>query len=516
MNEAIEGTAAGNSLRNEMGIWIDHFFPATALVPEVYAQWRPLVRDSMMFVVSRLSGARLAAKLAEQTNLPPGTSPELRLLRLIAEMPGLQKLGQMLARNRHLHPSLRDTLSQLENGIRDVKFDDIRELILNELGPRLGSYAVEVEATIFSEASVSAAVRFTWRNPYNRRRERGIFKVLKPHIPVFFTEDLDLLRQLAKFLSTKQAEYGFATRIVPETFHEVQQLLQHELDFPCEQAALDEAQRLYRNVSGIRIPQLVRPLCTSKITAITEEQGEKVTEAVSHMSLWQRNRVAEQLIEALIAVPLFVAEGSAMFHADPHAGNLLYDARTSELVILDWALTERLSHEQQRHLALLFLAVSLRDPASICEEIYGLNQDDNPDSANTRVIRNTVIRFLAQLPLARLTGSVDAVRLLEQLALNGVRFPSPLIMLRKVLFTLDDILYEIAGPTVSMDFILARCLVRRWMANTETFGSPLSFTDWMAVQCSALFYGARWWIQLTQSNLERAIGRPSGAIGPRV
>ena len=87
------------------------------------------------------------------------------------------------------------------------------------------------------------------------------------------------------------------------------------------------------------------------------------------MPAWHRSRVAEQLIEALIAVPLFAVQGDSMFHADPHAGNLLYDARTRELVILDWALTERLSHEQQRHLALLFLAISLRDPVGVCKQI---------------------------------------------------------------------------------------------------------------------------------------------------
>ncbi|MEN6336906.1 MAG: ATP-binding protein, partial [Phycisphaerales bacterium] len=36
---------------------------------------------------------------------------------------------------------------------------------------------------------VSAVVRFTWRNPRTAQRERGIFKVLKPHIPGCFAED---------------------------------------------------------------------------------------------------------------------------------------------------------------------------------------------------------------------------------------------------------------------------------------------------------------------------------------
>src|SRR6476646_5497714 len=58
---------AGQSVRDAMARWIvDEIVPVDALVPEAYLKWRPPVRDAMMFVVSRLSPARLAPKLLEQ------------------------------------------------------------------------------------------------------------------------------------------------------------------------------------------------------------------------------------------------------------------------------------------------------------------------------------------------------------------------------------------------------------------------------------------------------------------
>ena len=60
----------------------------------------------------------------------------------------------------------------------------------------------------------------------------------------------------------------------------------------------------------------------------------------------ERRRAAGQLIEALIAAPLFAPGERSVFHADPHAGNLLYDQRTGELVLLDWALTESLTRDR--------------------------------------------------------------------------------------------------------------------------------------------------------------------------
>ncbi len=503
--DAVLRSPSGQLLRDQMGRWIVQFLRVEHLVPEIYADWRPLVRDAMLFTVSHLSAARLAPKLVEQMDLAPNTSPEARLLRLIAKVPGLQKLGQVLARNRHLHPALRNALCELENGISDVTAEEIRAIILEELGPRLETCAVELKAAIFFEASVSAVMRFTWWNPDLRRRERGVFKVLKPYIPAWFAEDMELLAGLAKHLGSKHREYGFAKRVLPDTFSDVRRLLQHEVDFPREQATLLEAHRLYRSVPGVRIPRLIRPLCTSRITAITEERGKKVTDAVAGMPASTRTRVAEQLIEAVVAVPMFSSEKDAMFHADPHAGNLLYDKRTGELVILDWALTEQVSRDQRRHLAMLFLMTALRDPVGIFNEIQALSRNGvrrNPRQA--RVIRDCVSRFIDQLPLTRVPGAVDAMHLLERIAFAGVRLPAPLIMLRKVLFTLDGIQHDIGAPDVGMVSIIARQGLHRWTANWKALGSPLSLRDWALVQSSALLYGGRLWVQWAQSVLARS------------
>src|SRR5439155_15915732 len=99
-----------------------------------------------------------------------------------------------------------------------------------------------------------------------------------------------------------------------------------------------------------------------------------VTSAAARLPTAGRRRVAEQLVESLVVVPLFSSTQDAIFHGDPHAGNLLYDNDSGELVILDWALRERLDREQRRHLALLFLMVSLRDPVGTSNEIVSLSQ----------------------------------------------------------------------------------------------------------------------------------------------
>lgn len=501
----------GQGLRSAMARWIvDQLVPVRKLVPAAYEKWHFPVRDSMMFVVERLSAARLAPKLVEQLEIPEKTSAEERLWRLIAKVPGLQKLGQVIARNQHLRPALRYALARLENGIRDVSVAEIRALIEKELGPQLAKYKVEIASSILSEASVSAVVRFTWKDPESGQRRRGVFKVLKPHIPEYFAEDMEYLQGLAQYFADRHHRYGFPAHLIPDTFKKVRRLLQHEVNFRREQKTLQEASALYRDLPRVRVPDVIPFLCTPTITALTEERGIKITNAASRLPSIARKRIAEQLIEALVAVPLLTATEEAVFHGDPHAGNLLYDTHTGKLVIIDWALRERLSREQRRHLALLLLMVSVRDPVGATNEVLALGSKNfRVGSRKTKEVTDVVREFLDELPVKYLPSGADAMRLLERVAIQGVRFPSPLIMLSKVMFTLDGILADVSGENNGIGLSIARHVARHWITHWKGFRSPLKMRDWVTLQCSAMLYPTRVCLNYEQKLLDRYFPAPA-------
>ena len=483
----------GPSWRAQIGNWIaTRIVPAGVLVPDAYQHWRPLVQDAMQFVFSHLSGRRLAVKIVEQVELPPEAAPELRLLRLISKMPGLQKLGQVVARNRRLAPSLRDALSELENGMSDADPEEIRSIITSQLGSRLSDHFVEIAPDIFKEGSASAVVRFTWRDESLERR-RGIFKVLKPYVPDCFAEDMTLLQRLGKFLAAKERGYPFAIHDVQEMLVEVRQLLEHELDFPREQATLAEAARGYRSSIGIRVPRIIPHLSTAQITAMTEEGGVKVTDACRRSPI-RRARIAEQVIEAMLAVPLFSRDDPSVFHADPHAGNLLYDEPNRELIVIDWALSERMSLESRRWLAMLALMMNLRHREGVREAVCALRcQDRGRRKATEALIDRHVNRFFNELPAGHQPGTLDAMLLLDDIALDGVRFPASLFMFRKIVFTLDGVLKDIAGADVRIDSVITREFLTRWISSFGLFHSPLALRDLAAIYRQTFRYPFRRW-----------------------
>ena len=488
--EAALESSRGRYWRREIGRWIGRLVPVEILVPEPAARWRPLVRDAFQFVFSHLSSRRLATKVVQQFELPLDTAPEQRLLRLINQMPGLQKVGQVLARNPRLPPKLRRALTELENGMADVTPHEVRSLIEERLGTRLAEYAVELESAILSEASVSAVVRFTWNYP-GREREQGVFKVLKPYVPRFFGEDMTLLESLGAFLASPRRGYGFATREVKDMLAEVRLLLEHELDFRREQASLLEAAEMYRASIGIRVPRLIAPLSAANVTAMSAEAGVKVTQAFPRSPI-RRARVAGQLIEALVGAPFFSRAESAIFHADPHAGNLLYDETNRELIVLDWALAEKLSRQARRQLVLLPVMLGLRNRPGVQQAIHALSlPSGHGGSGRLHTIDQNVDRFFGELAPGESPGTLDAMRLLDQIALAGVHFPPSLFLFRKIVFTLDGVLYDVAGHSVRIDQVLAREFVTRCASSLGLFHAPLEWKDFATIEWNALTYPVR-------------------------
>ena len=250
---------------------------------------------------------------------------------------------------------------------------------------------------------------------------------------------------------------------------------------------------MYRSSFGIRVPRLIAELSTARVTAMTEESNVKVTDAFPRSPI-RRRRIPDQLIEALIAVPLFCREDTAVFHADPHAGNLMYDETDRELVLMDWALAERLSLESRRQLVLLVVMMILRNPEGVRNAIRALSRE-SPERKRDRerLIDFHVDRFFGEFSGGRSPGTLDAMRLLDEIALAGVHFPTSLFFFRKSVFTLDGVLQDVAGGDIRIDYVIVREFLTRCLGSFGMFHAPLQLKDFGAMEWQALLLPLRSW-----------------------
>ena len=204
--------------------------------------------------------------------------------------------------------------------------------------------------------------------------------------------------------------------------------------------------------------------------------------------------------KSLIAVPLLAAQEDAIFHGDPHAGNLLYNSRSGELTIIDWALSERLSRDQRRHLALLFLMVSLRDPVGTCNEVSGAQlsrtSEGNRQGADGWEMVAALYRRTAG------DASCERRRCDET---PGARCDEGYQVSRTVDYVVESDVYTGWDPgrrrriRQRMGFTIARHVAQHWIKNRKEFRSPLMAKDWITLQCSALLYTSRLWLQSEQA-----------------
>lgn len=152
--------------------------------------------------------------------------------------------------------------------------------------------------------------------------------------------------------------------------------------------------------------------------------------------------------------------------------------------------------------------VGLRDAVGTSNEIRALTHPTvRRNSGQAKMIHGIVTTYFRTMSASGIPGAVDAMRLLQEVAVKGVRFPAPLIMMSKVLFTLDGILEDIGGTGVSMAFTLARHPLKRWVTRGVTADIPLKLRDWVAVQCSALLYGGRLSVRLQEALLDKLVAK---------
>ncbi|NNL86989.1 MAG: hypothetical protein HKP27_15100 [Myxococcales bacterium] len=507
--------------RRALADFASQVFPFDSLVPEVYAGWRPLVRDAFHFFAEHLTAERLLPKLQEQMKLPSSEPLGSRLLRLIARMPTLQKLGQVVARNPHLAPELRVQLSTLENGIDDLDLAEARCEAERQLGDRMGRYAIELGGKL-AEGSVAVVMTFSWLEPESGERREGVFKVLKPYVREFLEEELELLAELADLLEERRSRYGLGALAFRRVFHDVRELLAREIEFTAEQAELAAATRRFAGFPGVRVPSCMPQLCTESLTAMSLERGQKITEFASAPPR-ERRRIGERLVAASLLWPLFVEAGEGVLHADPHAGNLFWDSEQGTLILLDWALVEKLEGEERRHAAKLGAAVLLRDETLTMEALDRLCPEYVKRKDRRERAAAVVADVFQSFPVSSLPSSRDILSLLDALARAGVEFPGPLVILRKVLFTLEGVLASL-DASVSLESTvfsaewLSRLLPQPAPSIAELSSRiprvPFRLSDWLDVGWSAGWLPYRLSRQVGQRWAGELLGLGRAAIGP--
>ena len=476
------------------------------LLPQAYSCFARPVKEGLVVFLSGLPATAQDQVLADQATLPPEATVSERLGALARNCPVLHKLGQVLARDQRLAAELRHELRQLESLPPTVDLETIRAILADELGP-LDQLEITLLPPAIAEASVAVVIPF--RDDRDPIASEGVFKILKPGIEDRMELELDLLGQVGSYLDSRCDELSIPHLDYRETFDHVRAKLCVEVLLDQEQLHLAEAKAFFADEPDVHIPTLYRH-CTPRVTAMERIFGEKVTDHALDSS-GDKHALARLVTRALLAQPIFSRTHWAMFHSDPHAGNLLY-THDGRLAILDWSLVGHLGESERVALGQIVLAAFTLRGDRLVSLLEQLDERRTVDRAALEVVVDNWLRRIrhGQFPgLAWLVGLLDDATHTARL-----RVGPEMMLFRKSLHTLEGVIGELGAEGFSIEASLlvefvrhfGREWPRRWfsVANSRLFATRLSNADLVETLLSSPLTAARFW-QAEWSDLSRSL-----------
>ena len=422
-----------------------------SVFPDAYARYVRPIRAALLVFLQGLPAAHQAEILERQASLPPAATFSQRLGLLARSCPALHKLGQVLARDRRLPAGFRVQLQQLESLPSTLSWAAIRDLLTRELGPleRLG---VTLAPPALAEASVAVVVPFRHRGHAGEHRPpHGVFKILKPNIQQRLELELELLQQVGSHLDQRCDDFRIPHLDYQEVIQQVGDRLRHETRLDLEQRHLVAARAVYRGDPQVQIPELFEH-CTPRVTAMERVVGHKVTE--HRLKSPSRQRwLAGVVIGALIARPVFSKAGGALFHGDPHAGNLMF-TEDRRLAILDWSLVGSLAEKERVAIAQITLGALTLDSDRIVAAIASLAQRPTVDRTALRAIVRAGLR---RVRCGHFPGLIWQIDMLDEAVKNArLRVGADLMLFRKTLHSLQGVIGDLGALEQRIDDALSR------------------------------------------------------------
>jgi ubiquinone biosynthesis protein len=469
------------------------------VLPDECAHFRAPIAGALTVFLENLSPTHQGAILVNQAALPASARPAERLAALARNCPSLHKLGQVLARDRRISAELREHFQELESLPPSIGIETIKAILEQELGP-LDRLSVTLSAPALAEASVAVVVGFQDElSPPGGGCRDGVFKILKPGIEDRLEEELALFERIGSHLDQRCDDFQIPHLDYRDIFEQVRAKLRLETRLDLEQENLVQARACYSREPRVLIPERF-DYCTRHVTAMERVRGEKVTEHGLE-SASEQDQLARLVVQALIAQPIFNEGASALFHGDPHAGNLFL-AQDGRLAILDWSLVGRLRDADHIALVQLVLGALTFDAERIAATLVGLDERQRLDqTALPGIVRN----WLCRIRQGHLPGFTWLMGLLDEaVASCGLRVGSDLLLFRKTIHTLEGIVDDIGPAESRIDDVLVgeflghfvREWPERWLAPpySREFATGLSNADLAELWLSWPLTVTRFWL----------------------
>jgi ubiquinone biosynthesis protein len=343
--------------------------------------------------------------------------------------PTFIKLGQLLSTRVDLLPKpYTDALARLQDDVAPFSFEQVEQIVSDELGVGLSHAFTSFEREPLAAASLAQVHRATL--PSGRE---VVVKVQRPGIRQQIAEDMAALAELATFADKHTdagRRFGFA-----DLLEHFRKALYAELDYSREASHLSTLARIVEPWSLLVVPRPVLDYSTSRVLTMDYIPGRKVT---TLGPLARTDLDGGPIVDALFRGYLQQILGEGFFHADPHPGNVLLTV-DGRLALIDLGMVGRLSTSSRDTMVKLLLAVSdgNGEAAADALAILGTQREDF-DRERFRTTVNDLVQRSVELGSDLQAGAV-VLEMTRIASLCGLRPAPELGLVGKALLNLDQV-----------------------------------------------------------------------------
>lgn len=266
--------------------------------------------------------------------------------------PTFVKVGQLASTRSDILPRpIISELAKLQDRVRPLSFENVRQLIEGALQVRLESVFSEFDPKPLAAASIGQVHRAVLKSG-----ERVGVKVQRPYIREVVQTDLEIFSTLVTLIEQK-TDWGrrFPLRMLLGEFGKT---ILEELDFLNEGRNAEKIANFNTKNKCILIPKIYWEF--SRSTVLTLEYFEGIP-------LSQLLESSNSAYDTLSYNPLQIAEGLSQgllqqilldgcFHGDPHPGNILI-LPEGKIALVDFGITGSQTPVMRNQLAALFTAI---------------------------------------------------------------------------------------------------------------------------------------------------------------
>lgn len=396
-------------------------------------------------LISRMNGNKKSElKLHEPDEIvSKGTVYERIRLALEELGPTFVKLGQSFSnREDLLPPEMIQELQKLQDRVEVVHMN-VEEILENEFDISVKDYFKEINPNPIATASIAQVYK-----GFLLTGEEVILKIKKPDILPVIEDDLLLIKDLVKLIST-YSEIGSKLNL-KQAVSTFEKSLLEEISLVNERNNIHQFALNFKNNKDTFVPKIYDEFCNNNVLCMEFIDGIKITDTAS----LQKHGI-DPVTVSETGLQLFVSQilDYGFFHADPHAGNILVK-KDGKVVFIDFGAVGKIQPNDKEILENMIISFVAKNPKKIVR--YLKKMAVSYEIPNDRKFENDVeevISFVHSTSLKDINPQVIMNKMKDVLKENRLYMPDYFYLLFKGIGLIEGV-----GRTINPDLDVVQSL----------------------------------------------------------